>query len=250
MSPRSRLRLLRGPPGAAPPDPQPPPGHPDPAACPGSGKGLRFARPPAAAPPAPLPPPAQAGHRLSSRARGSASLSTPTVRQACLRGSRSKRGGAIPEESRGEDAEEKNWGLRSLDRPMCRVCQEPLSLWTVEVHDGYPCWRCKQPMRILLVFRKGRRSDGFRPLESELAYNKPESLVPFAAKYGVRLERRYSQALGDRYIMHICPHCGAPQSDSRIAEDLHEETHVLERVDAVSCRTCRYWREVDAQGGL
>lgn len=128
--------------------------------------------------------------------------------------------------------------------PACGRCNEAMGLWDIEVRDGYKCWKCAQPMRILLVFSRGRTwLRSVYPISSELAYRRPESLIPLAAKYGVRLERRYSQTVQDRYIMHICPHCGSGQGDNYVVEDMEQVIPVVKAFPAVSCRKCKYWQE-------
>jgi len=103
--------------------------------------------------------------------------------------------------------------------------------WDIEIRDGYVCWKCKQKMKIMLMFKpeKEYTSKDVIPIISECSYVKPASIIPLAKKYGVQLEMRYSKFVNNKYIMHICPHCNMHQGDNFIVEDNHQITQLLKQ---------------------
>ncbi|MGE7056910.1 hypothetical protein ACQKI4_30595, partial [Paenibacillus glucanolyticus] len=79
-------------------------------------------------------------------------------------------------------------------------------------------------------------------LISDLAYNKPKSLIPFAKEYGVHLEERYSKVTQSMYVMHICPHCKMHQGDNYVVEDNEQKTDLVRRMRIVFDNGI--WREI------
>lgn len=103
--------------------------------------------------------------------------------------------------------------------------------WEIDIRDGYLCWKCKKPMKILLMFNpevKNELREGY-PIISDLAYNKPKSMISLAQKFDVLLEVRFSKITGSEYVMHICPHCKMHQGDNYVVEDNEQETMLLNR---------------------
>jgi hypothetical protein len=92
----------------------------------------------------------------------------------------------------------------------CSKCGGDLQLWDIEIRDGYKCYRCKQTMRIILIFDP---SESFRDIESAFAYSRDASLIHIAATFGVLLENRFTRASGKFYVVHVCPGCKAVQGD-------------------------------------
>jgi ribosomal protein L37AE/L43A len=119
---------------------------------------------------------------------------------------------------------------------------------TLEIRDGYPCWRCGGDMSIVLVFRTGTApSERYGPnfgatlYDSLMAYEKPAGLIPLAARFGVKLAPRGSRVVGSRYIQHCCPTCGANQGDYYVVEDRHAPTRFRTALQVLWCPTCDHW---------
>ena len=74
----------------------------------------------------------------------------------------------------------------------CSKCGGTLSLWDVEIRDGYKCFKCKHSMRIMLIY-KPEEEKYDRIIQSEFAYERHPSMIPLAATFGVILEKRYSK---------------------------------------------------------
>ena len=107
--------------------------------------------------------------------------------------------------------------------------------WEVDIRSGYQCWKCKNMMNILLMFNpeiENELRNGY-PIISDLAYSKPNSLIPFAKEYGVHLEERYSKVTESMYVMHICPHCKMHQGDNYVVEDNEQKTDLVRRIQIV-----------------
>ncbi|MCY8807031.1 hypothetical protein MOE15_00540 [Bacillus atrophaeus] len=107
--------------------------------------------------------------------------------------------------------------------------------WDIEIRDRYVCWKCKNNMKIILMYKpeKEYTYKDVIPIISECSYSKPDSIIPLAKKYGVLLEKRYSKFVNDKYIMHICPNCNMHQGDNFVVEDNHQRTQLLKQ-----CRIC------------
>ncbi|MCY8860344.1 hypothetical protein [Bacillus inaquosorum] len=101
--------------------------------------------------------------------------------------------------------------------------------WDIEIREGYKCWNCKKDLNIMLMFNPEKIYDDRHevPVISECSYNKPDSILPIAEKFGVKLENRYSKTVNQKYIMHICPHCNMHQGDHSVVEDNHQKTKLL-----------------------
>ncbi|WJQ81922.1 hypothetical protein [Brevibacillus brevis] len=107
--------------------------------------------------------------------------------------------------------------------------------WDVDIRSGYQCWKCKIAMQIFLIYNseiENELRNGY-PINSDLAYSKPSSLIPFAKKYSVLLEERYSKVTDSKYVMHICPHCKMHQGDNYVVEDNEQETTLIKRMRIV-----------------
>ncbi|KEQ22134.1 exodeoxyribonuclease X C-terminal domain-containing protein [Paenibacillus tyrfis] len=107
--------------------------------------------------------------------------------------------------------------------------------WEIDIRSGYQCWKCKKTMQIFLMFNPEIENElryGY-PIISDLAYNKPRSLIPFAKEYGILLEERYSKVTESKYIMHICPHCKMHQGDNYVVEDNEQETKLIKKIKII-----------------
>ncbi len=107
--------------------------------------------------------------------------------------------------------------------------------WEVDIRDGYQCWKCKKSMRIFLMFNpevENELREGY-PIVSDLAYSKPNSIIPFAQNFEVLLKERYSKVTGSEYVMHICPHCKMHQGDNYVIEDNEQETMLIKRTRVI-----------------
>lgn len=107
--------------------------------------------------------------------------------------------------------------------------------WEIDIRDGYLCWKCKKPMKILLMFNpevKNELREGY-PIISDLAYDKPKSMISFAQKFDVLLEERFSKITRSDYVMHICPHCKMHQGDNYVVEDNEQETMLINRIRVI-----------------
>ncbi|UOK62226.1 hypothetical protein MT997_28570 [Paenibacillus sp. OVF10] len=117
--------------------------------------------------------------------------------------------------------------------------------WDVEVRTGYKCWSCKGEMDILLLFNPeviNELREGY-PVISDLAYSKPSTMIELANRFGVKLQERFSKMTGDKYVMHICPHCNSHQGDYHVVEDNHQNTTVSKTIKINFDVSKKIWRE-------
>lgn len=118
-------------------------------------------------------------------------------------------------------------------------------VWEVDIRDKYVCWKCSGAVKIMLFFNPEIENE-FRegiPIISDLAYNKPESLIPFAKDHGVLLESRFSKQINEKYVAHICPHCKMLQGDNFVVEDNHQDTILKKRISIRYDQGNGLWRE-------
>lgn len=115
--------------------------------------------------------------------------------------------------------------------------------WEVDIRSGYQCWSCKKPMNIMLVFNpetENELREGY-PIVSDLAYNKPPSMIFFAKQNGIKLQERFSKTINEKTIMHICPHCNMHQGDYHVVEDNHQETELVSTLKIKFDRNKKTW---------
>lgn len=89
--------------------------------------------------------------------------------------------------------------------PKCPDCRELITEYRAKLWNGFACYRCHAPMKVLEVIEKESEMGGL--------WDKPKGLIPFARDLGVKLEHRYSKTLNGTYPMHVCPKCDANQGD-------------------------------------
>ena len=120
--------------------------------------------------------------------------------------------------------------------PRCSKCKSLLSDHELGVYSGYPCYRCKKPMDIL-VEAEGC-CDNWRVTENE-------KLVKFADSRGIKMGKginardQYSSYNLRRCFMHICKSCGLKQQILYINEAVRfgEVDHIG---DYTECESCSY----------
>jgi hypothetical protein len=116
----------------------------------------------------------------------------------------------------------------------CPRCQQGMQQVKLEVWSGYQCYHCKRPVPVLDIPERALWDDGYA------------GLVGPARNLGVRLGSRYSQTAGQRYLMHLCPHCGAKQGDfyihaERYAEWMPDPDHPVRIGYYWWCEACDQW---------
>jgi|GEM_PF-6495562 len=125
----------------------------------------------------------------------------------------------------------------------CSQCGSPLKPWDVEIRKGYKCFKCKHPMRIMLIY-KPEEEQYNRIIQSEFAYDRHPSMIPLAAEFGVLLEKRYSKEVKNSYVAHICPKCKIIQGDYYVVEDNHQKTELVSSFKGLACSSCKHWEPV------
>lgn len=83
------------------------------------------------------------------------------------------------------------------------------------------------------------------PVTSELSYIKPLSIIPFAKQKNVYFAERYSKFANGKYVMHICPECGAHQGDNYVVDDMHQETNIVSSFRISYCASCDKWEIIE-----
>lgn len=134
---------------------------------------------------------------------------------------------------------------------LCPSCNDfALHYLDVQIHDDYLCYKCDKPMQIMLFFLLPEDdvnidSRNLIPIHSELAYIKPPSLIPFAREEDVYLAERFSKTINEKYVMHICPDCGAHQGDNYVVTDMHQETSIVDSFRVSYCAACDKWEIIE-----
>jgi hypothetical protein len=119
-------------------------------------------------------------------------------------------------------------------------------IWEVVIRSGYKCWSCKREMDIFLMFNPEVDNElraGY-PIISDLAYNKPATIVPFAKRYGLNLQERFSKTSKEKHIMHICPNCNMHQGDYHVVEDYQQESVLRQTLKIKYDKSNKFWCEI------
>ncbi len=120
----------------------------------------------------------------------------------------------------------------------CLACGKETILYIGKVKDGYICWSCNKPMKILLICDPEQEHFD---MCSEFAYDKPDNIIEIAKEHGVKMEKRYVKFTREEYITHTCPHCDITQGDNYIVCDNHQwdTTTCIETFEIYYCPDCK-----------
>lgn len=128
----------------------------------------------------------------------------------------------------------------------CSKCGGNLKLWDVEIRGGYKCFKCKYPMRIMLIYEPEPEpeEESRTIMQGEFDYQRHPSMIPLAAEFGVMLEKRHSKKTGYSYIAHICPNCKIIQGDHYVVNDNQQKTEYINSFKGLACKSCGHWEPV------
>lgn len=125
---------------------------------------------------------------------------------------------------------------------ICPSCKKELDTYVAKVKSGYTCWKCKDPMNIFIICEPEQEHFD---MCSAFAYRKPENIIEIANRYGVLMQKRYTNFVRDEYIAHICPHCDSLQGDNYVVMDNHqwESTKTEKKINLLHCSSCNQFFE-------